>query len=48
LVPCRRYAACKSSLNGVEVFISAKLPDKVLAPQFHLSLLGSLAMATYP
>jgi hypothetical protein len=26
-VSCRRYAACKRSLNGVEVDISAKLPD---------------------
>ena len=25
-VPCRRFAACKRSLNGVEVVISAKLP----------------------
>ena len=24
-VPCRRFVACKRSLNGVEVFISAKL-----------------------
>ena len=26
-VPCRRFAACKISLNGAEVIISAKLPD---------------------
>ena len=26
LVPCRRFAACKRSLNGVEVVISAKSP----------------------
>ena len=26
-VPCRRFAACKRILNGVEVAISAKLPD---------------------
>ena len=30
-VPCRRFAACKKSLNGVEVVISAKLPDNILA-----------------
>ena len=30
-VPCRRFAARKGSLNGVEVVISAKLPDNVLA-----------------
>ena len=30
-VLCRRFAACKRSLNGVEVVISAKLPDNILA-----------------
>jgi hypothetical protein len=30
-VPCRRFAARKRSLNGVEVVISAKLPDSILA-----------------
>ena len=30
-VPCRRFAACKRSLNGVEAVISAKLPDNILA-----------------
>ena len=30
-VPCRRFAACKRPLNGVEVVISAKLPDNILA-----------------
>ena len=30
-VPCRRFAACKRSLNGVEVVISTKLPDNILA-----------------
>jgi hypothetical protein len=40
LVPCRRFVACKRSLNGVEVIISAKLPDKISRPQFRLSLLG--------
>jgi hypothetical protein len=29
-VPCRRFAAYKRSLNGVEVVISAKLPDNML------------------
>jgi hypothetical protein len=30
-LPCRRFAACKRSLNGVEVVISAKLPDNIVA-----------------
>jgi hypothetical protein len=30
-VPCRRFAACKRSLNDMEVTISAKLPDNILA-----------------
>jgi hypothetical protein len=30
-VPCLRFAACKRSLNGVKVVISAKLPDTILA-----------------
>ena len=34
-VPCRRFAACKRSLNGVEVVISAKLPDNILAHSSH-------------
>jgi len=29
--PYRRFAACKSFLNGVEVVISTKLPDEILA-----------------
>ena len=29
--PCRRFAPCKRTLNGVEVDISAKLPDNILA-----------------
>ena len=33
-VPCRRFAACERSLNGVEVVISAKLPDNILAHSF--------------
>ena len=35
LVPCHRFAACKRSLNGVEVVISAKLPDNILAHSSH-------------
>ena len=31
LVPCRRFAARKRFLNGMEVVISAKLPDNFLA-----------------
>jgi hypothetical protein len=34
-IPCRRFAACKRSLNGVEVVISAKLPDIILAHNSH-------------
>ena len=34
-VPCRRFAACKKFLNGVEVVISAKLPDNLLAHSSH-------------
>jgi len=41
--PCRRFAACNRSLNGMEVVISVKLPDNISRPQFRLSLLGSLA-----
>ena len=42
LVPCRRFAARKRSLNGVEVVISAKLPDNSRPTHFHLLLLGSV------
>jgi len=34
-VPCRRFAACKRSLKGVEVVISAQLPDNILSHSFH-------------
>ena len=34
-VPCRRFAACKRFLNGVEVVISAKLTDNILAHSSH-------------
>jgi len=33
-VPFSRFAACKRSLNGVEVVISEKLPDNILAHSF--------------
>ena len=32
----RRFAACKGSLNGVEIVISAKLRDNILAHSSHL------------
>jgi hypothetical protein len=35
-VPCRRFAACKRSLNG-------KITGQHSCPQFHLLLLGSVA-----
>jgi hypothetical protein len=41
--PCRRFAACKRSLNGVKGVISAKLSDHS-RPQFHVSLLRALAL----
>ena len=41
-VPCRRFAACKRSLNGVQVVISAKLTGQHSRPQFPLPPLGSL------
>ena len=34
-VSCRRFAACKRSLNGVEVVILAKLRDNILAHSSH-------------
>jgi hypothetical protein len=48
-VPCRRFAACKRSLNVVEVVISGrwsrhfgKSTGQNSRPQFHLPPLGSL------
>jgi hypothetical protein len=41
-VPRLSFTACKRSLNGMEVIISAKLPDNS-CPQFHLPLLGAVA-----
>ena len=35
--PCRIFATCKRSLNGVEVVTSAKLPDNILAHSSHFS-----------
>ena len=35
--PCRRFAACKRYLNGVEVVISAKLLDNILAHSSHFA-----------
>jgi len=32
---CRRFAACKRSLNGMEIVMLAKLPDNVLARSSH-------------
>jgi len=43
-VPCRRFAACKRSLNLHGSQNSGKITTGHLSrPQFHLSLLGSLA-----
>jgi hypothetical protein len=42
-VPCRRFAACKRSLNGVEVVILAKLLDNILAHNSTFRRWGSLA-----
>jgi len=43
LVPCRRFAVCKRSLNGVEVVIFGKITGQHSRPQFHFPPLGSLA-----
>jgi len=42
LVPCRRFATCKISINGVEVVISAKITGQHSRPQFSLPPLGCL------
>jgi len=43
-VPCRRFAACKRSLNFRGSRNLGKITTGHLSrPQFHLSLLGSLA-----
>ena len=47
-VPCRRFAACKRSLNLRGSRNLGKITGKISRPQFHLSLLGSLAsLRTY-
>jgi hypothetical protein len=47
-VPCRRFAACKRSLNFGGSRNLGKNTGKISRPQFHLSLLGSLAsLRTY-
>ena len=47
-VPCRRFAACKRSLNLRGSRNLGKIAGKISRPQFHLSLLGSLAsLRTY-
>jgi hypothetical protein len=43
LVPCRRFAACKRSLNVAWKSTSRQNYGTILADKFHLSLLGSLA-----
>ena len=47
-VPCRRFAACKRSLNLRGSRNLGKITGHLCRPQFHLSLLGSLAsLRTY-
>ena len=47
-VPCRRFAACKRSLNLCGSRNLGKITGHLSRPQFHLSLLGSLAsLRTY-
>ena len=43
LVPCRRFAACKRSLNLCGSRNLGKIIWHISRPQFHLSLLSSLA-----
>ena len=42
-VPCRRFAACKTSLSLRGSRNLGKITGQISRPQFHLSLLGSLA-----
>jgi hypothetical protein len=42
-VPCRSFAACKRSVNDVKRRHFGKITDHS-RPQFHLSLLGALAL----
>ena len=47
-VPCRRFATCKRSLNLRGSRNLDKITGHISRPQFHLSLLGSLAsLRTY-
>ena len=47
-VPCRRFTACKRSLNLSGSRNLGKITGQISRPQFHLSLLGSLAsLRTY-
>ena len=47
-VPCRRFAACKRSPNLSGSRNLGKITGQISRPQFHLSLLGSLAsLRTY-
>ena len=47
-VPCRRFTACKKSLNLRGSRNLGKITGQISRPQFHLSLLGSLAsLRTY-
>ena len=47
-VPCRRFAACKRSLNFTWKSEFRQHYQTISRPQFHLSLLGSLAsLRTY-
>ena len=47
-VPCRRFAACKRSLNLRGSRNLGKITGQISGPQFHLSLLESLAfLRTY-
>ena len=41
-VPCRRFAACKRSLNLRGSRNLGKITGQISRPQFHLLLLGSL------
>ena len=47
-VPCRRFSECKRSLNLRGSRNLGKITGNISRPQFHLSLLGSLAsLRTY-
>ena len=47
-VPCRRFTACKRSINLCGSRHLGKITGQISRPQFHLSLLGSLvSLRTY-